>query len=239
MLNQPVRKMVRRFVWSDGEDTRFGSPGWLPKWIKNSHDFDPSQGLGVAHDFMEHRLCDTGQWHEELMAFGAMVHTRVLGDYFMRPNTPHNLGIELAGLYIDNCIHENPGIRQPNPRLLMPPLKSEDHEQALEFLAGIQDGLSTGFDDAVGEERIEESQRPCGLWYEHANFWLKQGYFQAITRYSLLSSCALRYGFEELEGLVDKNFSRGEFYHQQLQVQMDLETGRPKVFLVDRYSSWY
>ncbi len=47
--------IVRRFVRQHHEE--YGFDGWRPQWIPH---FDPSEGLGVAHDTLEHVLHDAG-----------------------------------------------------------------------------------------------------------------------------------------------------------------------------------
>ena len=65
------------FEWREGAAT--GEIGWIPKGYK---DFDPTDGTFAGHDVMEHFPRHKATLADEAMAFGAIIHVRVLGGWF-------------------------------------------------------------------------------------------------------------------------------------------------------------
>ena len=69
-----------------GEDSEFGTDGWIPK---ANLDFNAMNGMGVAHDTMEHFNLGEGTLEEEFLAFGSMFYIRVEGGYFHNYTRSH------------------------------------------------------------------------------------------------------------------------------------------------------
>ncbi len=67
-----------RFTYEDDDD--FG-PGFVPDWIE---DANPSQGMGAAHDVLEHFPNCIGGFEGELMAFGSLIFVR--GEHYQPLN---------------------------------------------------------------------------------------------------------------------------------------------------------
>ncbi|MDR9847064.1 hypothetical protein [Herbaspirillum huttiense] len=99
------------FEWGEGATT--GEMGWIPKGYK---DFDPTDGTFAGHDVMEHFPRHKATLADEAMAFGAMVHVRVLGDWFggnmVQPVTAlgQDMGRFLNELEIGRLVMGEPGI---------------------------------------------------------------------------------------------------------------------------------
>ena len=95
-------KIVRYFIHTEWEDV--GSCGFQPLWVPKSSNFNPSSSARLlAHDMLEHRLCDTGKMHEEVMAFGRIVALRVFpgvmkSDY---RSVESSLGDEIGSIWSD------------------------------------------------------------------------------------------------------------------------------------------
>jgi len=93
-------KIVRYFIQHVGEETGFN--GWLPLWVPKSAGFDPfSDATGMLHDMLEHRLCDTGKFHEELQAFGRVIALRSIPGVGARSSYSYeeSLGMEISGVW--------------------------------------------------------------------------------------------------------------------------------------------
>jgi hypothetical protein len=161
-------KIVRDFVAG-----RQG--GWIPMWVPPEAGFTESSGRFVFHDLIEHRLCDTGGYHEELMAFGRMLVVRVehglieTNNWFQRrgPAAAYDLGIEAANLLRN--------VEQEGRHWIPLAPAYEPHEDAIdavhEFLAGLKSGI-----------RSEELETRRGF-YGNAKAWVHIGYRDALRRY--------------------------------------------------------
>lgn len=75
--------IVRTLTCAEHKD--YGFMGWRPNWIPH---FDPSSGLGVAHDVLEHARRDPGTIESEFQAFGAIVWLRGESGWFYE-HRPH------------------------------------------------------------------------------------------------------------------------------------------------------
>lgn len=160
-------KMRRVFKWAYHDDG--GYYGWLPAWINCEH-FDPSESVGVCHDFFEHRLADTGQFYQECMAFGAMVRVRVLGGYFTDMRI-ERLGEELAELW-HRC-----GTPALEPCQRTCSVSDDAFDRLLVIKKGFKDQLEY-------LEATNELDEPVSVSLANdALLWMKVGYAQAHRRY--------------------------------------------------------
>lgn len=95
------------FRWA--EDEELGGYGWIPV---RQPKFNASEGLGVAHDTMEHFKLD-GSMEDELMAFGSMLYIRVETGVLLQNNYSGNsvgkiLASDLSAIF-RNAYFDNAG----------------------------------------------------------------------------------------------------------------------------------
>lgn len=69
-------RITRYFI--KAEDPTVGEEGFIPLWVPRAAEFNRMNARGMMHDILEHRLCDTGKAHEEVLAFGRILALRVL-----------------------------------------------------------------------------------------------------------------------------------------------------------------
>jgi hypothetical protein len=160
--------LTMRFVLAHDPE-RFGT-GWRPA---HQPDFDPTGGMGVAHDVLEHFPGDDGSLKDELQAFGAILLIRVEhGDL-----DPKSLAVEFPDL-MSKLFHGDTWLEAaPRTRLLSDDLEMfmaraliEARKQVAEFLYD---------DDLTYEDKID--------WFNeqvpHIMGWMRVGYRRARRRY--------------------------------------------------------
>lgn len=157
-------------------------------------DFDAVQGMGAAHDLLEHLTPRTGA-AGEAEAFGAILHMRVAGcleSLNGRLLLQSDLAVELLGLI---AIHEDGKCQPPEGDMLYDP---EVEENFLEFF----ETLATAEDD--------DAERPVAA-EDRANLkaWVIHGYLLAQDKYPNEWKAAEL--FYETEELVDR-FLKGDRY---------------------------
>lgn len=209
-------KMTRVFHWHDGTNSRFGSPGWVPAWMGNVRDlvegrgFDPNTaGLGVAHDFFEHRLSDRGLPHQECMAFGAVFYGRRQGGYFDKFHTYNAVatGRELMGLLLDQDTGTEPNLA-PHPRACRPhPALKRTELGDVWSLVDYNQKLLQGMSEDWAERQEYDQEPPLSKdFLDRASFWFCEGVAQAHRRYNNVADpVTLRYLFEELEFSINRH----------------------------------
>ena len=173
-------KIVRYFIASQSEDT--GMNGFLPLWIPGASTFDPSGSTGMVHDMLEHRLCDQGHFHEELMAFGRVIALRV-ATYFTgssgRGPTGEGMGAEIGGVWAD--------ITESGDTFWIPhapktkPITGHDRVEQT-----IQDIAAQAMETAAREVHNRNgygSGRPTARLHSAMVGWMRVGYLDAVRRY--------------------------------------------------------
>lgn len=82
-------------------DSRSSSSG-LEGWVLNSTPaFEPSAGMGLAHDIIEHKFKDKGTLEDEIQAIGALVFTRIESGFL---NIGGNSSINSEGDIVANNV---------------------------------------------------------------------------------------------------------------------------------------
>lgn len=226
--------MTRTFRWVDDSQTKTGNSGWLPTWF-DCESYDPSGGLGVAHDCLEHRFTDRGLWHQELMAFGAMIYARCLGGYFQQRVWSYDqdkqmvsLGDELADLF---C--QYPSLYLPTK---VPKLRCRIPEDAAEWIDGIAAACVAEVLEAQEEDRYGTGIVTQKAYLERFKQWLEVGFDRAATRYAKASPYLLHETFALVEELVDRRFSpNSEWYGHKLTLKITPERVMVESKLVEPY----
>jgi hypothetical protein len=222
--------MIRRtFTWDDGRTGKYGEAGWLPAWMGNIVEtFDPGVDIAVAHDALEHRLCDRGEFYQEAMAFGAMLYTRWQNGYFSHFGKSADwLGGDLFDLWLDAgmpSLAPFPANRSVNCN---DPLVPEAEAQAWFAKYNAADKL---------EERglDPELDKPSAAWFSDLEKWIKHGALQAQIRYRHWPSWSMLQAFEEVDRLVRHSRHHYENWHgRRMSIRLDDKNGFPQV------SVWY
>lgn len=170
-------KIVRYFCNAQSEES--GIEGFLPMWVPGSSNFDPGSPTLMVHDMLEHRACDQGHFHEELMAFGRVIALRVLphvGDRYGPPSA-EGLGIEIGGVWADEV--ESTGIRIAHaPKTT--PLSEDNAEVAVQQIA--ERAMKAGVSEMQARNPDSEF-RPSARLHAAMVGWMRVGYLDALRRY--------------------------------------------------------
>lgn len=165
-------RITRYFILAEDESS--GEIGFTPLWVPQSSNFTASDNPRLLmHDMLEHRGCDTGKIHEEIMAFARM---RLVRRYLERADFGHpdvSQGRELAAAWIEDT---------DMAWIKMPPDTGEvgwEHEAALER-------ISDAFCDYVSSNKDEAEHSPHKDLEDLKSRvlgWLRIGHLDAIRRY--------------------------------------------------------
>lgn len=171
-------KIVRYFIHNEWEDT--GTCGFQPLWVPRSSNFTPSDSPRLlAHDMFEHRLCDTGKIHEEVMAFGRIVALRVNPGVIQRgfESVESSLGAEIGSIWCDTVNDlVNAGC------LKAPPETSEVTTYSVECqLRKMAEKALFSVNRDLGDREFGE-QVSLGQEQDVLG-WLRIGYMDALRRY--------------------------------------------------------
>lgn len=211
-----MEAIVRRFIWLD--EDRFGSAGWVPMWIPKSAEFNATTGTrGIMHDMLEHRLCDTGKFHEELMAFGRIMALRhESGAFFYHDGHDQRavrMGSELHSIWIDTQFERI----EDAPRVTL-----DVGVWCKRFIHGIAKGFLKG--DRWNSDD-EDSTAPSERDLANVLNWLKLGYLDAYRRFGG------EYGVADWAFVAndfaagDKQLPRGDVEGEQLEVTLTKSNG--------------
>jgi hypothetical protein len=170
-------KITRYFIAQ--EDEEMGGRGWLPLWIPKAAGFNTFSIVGCMHDILEHRLCDQGHFHEEVMAFGRMAVLRGLNDVHsgrgMVYTVPESMGLELSGIWL----------RADMPECLTAP-KTVPTDPYFEcYLEELMHHYAKG---GMEESQHYSQYHPTGGLFDQAHLdsvtgWLRIGFLDGVRRY--------------------------------------------------------
>jgi hypothetical protein len=200
-------KIVRDFVAG-----REG--GWIPFWMPPEAGFSDTDGVLLVHDLLEHRLCDTGQVHEEIMAFGRMlalrVHTGVL-----------DMSCERLGMIALDTILDSEGF--PDNMRQAPPY--EPHRdiwtETEDFMQGFKAASLRDPDDRGWENIVY----PDGF-YANVAAWFDIGYRDALRHYGRAVYDIAYIAQSECERVQGSDAESGERF--LLRIEVDTETRRAR-----------
>lgn len=165
-----MRNPTQRLVY--GTDPTFGNQGLRPA---SQPDFNYFDGMGVAHDLLEHFPSDKGTLPDEFMALGAMLHVRKDYFYKMRPNNKTTITGNLASDLI-NLFGYWQGGQFPEGGFWTPPKAKKPEDFDLAEYKKIIKGYSTS------EFQPEDSKE--FIRFGMASIpWIYKGYWRARARY--------------------------------------------------------
>jgi len=187
-----------RWAW----DNEIGVWGWKPNWLTASNVNALTDGFGVAHDILEHRLGDRPTVEEEIIAHGAMWHIRGQHGYWAdkyNPDPAYHMGSSWPEFFRSTY--------EAGKEVMWPgrvrPVEHWDEELV-----------------RVVKEGRRQTEGECDSNYEHClnEFeartlgWLRRGVRLAARRYAGCSSYAVLRLFDDIKDHVNylKNRVRGE-----------------------------
>jgi len=168
----------RKYTFLCKEHEEFGGLGWCPTWMPNA---DPLEGMGVAHDILEHMPKTDGSTEDEFKALASAWWIRGETGWFY-DNNPGNMNTSEQHIAADFPTILNRvivGERTFNqPRKTMP-LDSEVEEALWKIIVL---GTQTHF------EEYEEEPATSGFCDSHSRAkilgWMRIGYRQCKNRYN-------------------------------------------------------
>lgn len=207
-----MRVRKAEFVWA--EDRELGGYGWVPKC---NLDFNAMNGMGVAHDSMEHGDLTAGTLEEEMLAFGAMLYIRGDGGYWWqsyRCKASENMDGGIArfsreAFYARQCV-----LQKPKRSLHI------DHE------TDIQEIVDAGWRALRAEFEYEpnnwaEFKRHNPEFKKRLAGWIRRGYQECKRRYNNIPAWKLCDVFRQISKRVDdvKHVEEGEELHIVLKLE--------------------
>lgn len=176
------------------EDGDYG-PGL--RMVNRPH-FDPTGGMGVAHDCLEHFHDDAGNTEAELEALGAMIHVR--GDYyFQRISVIQAIADTMSDIARYELRHFIP-----------PPPSTKLHDDLKDRVPALIKAIHAHFHF---KDELVPSWLSDSVSMNNVIAWINHGYKRAITRYYE----AMRRGihmpdfFKEVETTVNTQIKYGMF----------------------------
>jgi hypothetical protein len=195
------------------EDEEFGSMGWIPL---SQPAFNASEGLGVAHDTMEHFTLD-GTMEEEMLAFGSIFFIRVETGYLLQNNysgySPGKiLAGDVSGFFRNAWCGGQACVLKPyvgRPRHLDTCLEHDLDELCRETLRLIRAELD---DDDADWRGFKANNLDLTQRLKH---WIRAGYWKCKARYRGASCFELADAFDTIVRDVNaiKHMEEGERLH--------------------------
>jgi hypothetical protein len=218
-----------KFVRKEHED--YGEDGWL--LVGAPSTYQPLQGMGVAHDILEHFPNDSGSVEDELLALGAALYVRGEGGYWEN----WTRSMVSAGHHVASDVFNELGMRYE----------------------GIENGIKSPGKTKLLERHVEEwimqvtqYVRKEGRDYKYFNIWglkdyqekvpgwLRRGYRKAQKRYEKKTSPSdLSYIFHLIEQGADRLLKDDMSRYCHLVVQVQLGRSNALVYLEeDEMGMW-
>ena len=164
------RNPTHRLVY--GTDPEYGNQGLRPA---AQPDFNYFDGMGVAHDLLEHFPSDKGTLPDEFMALGAMLHVRK--DYFwrMRPNNKNSITGQLTG-DLRNLFGYWQGGQFPEGNFWTPPkAKKPELFDLAEYKKIVKSDAKTEVEPEDSKEYVRFAMAAIP--------WIYKGYWRARARF--------------------------------------------------------
>lgn len=192
-----IYRRMKTAIW---EDT--GIYGLAPGWIANA---DPSNGLGVAHDVLEHFPREMGDAEGELMATGAFFLIR--GEtgwlWWNRRRGNSDLVMNMGG-----AIHDILKCLSQRELFLASPGNTRELDRCYEDV--LWQALNAGFEIAAAENKYEEDPAIDALIAQrHRHYpdmlgWMRRGMRGAARRYGGWELSRVAQTFDNLTEAADR-----------------------------------
>lgn len=206
--------VTRTFTWGTSDDT--GMSGWI---LDGMEGFDPSFGLAVAHDCLEHFNSTDPSVEHEMQAFGSIMYIRGDNGFWDRDRVvqrpagvssyAHAVGDELAEILVKAGweIRDCKDI----------PLDEEQEEHFRGIWEGFKGAIPEAWDCwRYGEEEPSEDELRAMLAKSLA--WIRKGYRKAARRWAQFNQWDLGEMFNDLMQRVE-SFPGERYDGQRLRVR--------------------
>lgn len=166
--------------------------------MANRPYFDPTTGMGVAHDCLEHFHNDAGNTEAELEALGAMIHVR--GDYYFSRSSA-----------VQEVAESMPEVNRYEGRDAIP------HPPSMKLHDDLKDQVPTLIKAIHASFHSEDMLVPSWLYdinsMNNVIAWINRGYKRAITRYYEAERRGVHMPdfFKEVEKTVDAKIKQGMY----------------------------
>lgn len=182
-------------------DKEFGNFGLLPLWLAQSN---AGGGFSVAHDIMEHTRKDDGGAEHEFRAFGAMILTRVIPQYFERHSSRMNTPAEILALdfpYFMRKVYD--GVQTLNDPGKTSKIRPHDGFNVEAF---IDDVLGAAHRYCVSEIQNDTTHETIFTNddADRIRGWMRQGFRLACDRYRGISPYILMETFDAISRDADQ-----------------------------------
>ena len=134
-------------------------------------EFFPLQGMGIAHDCLEHFPGDDGSIDHEFMALGAMIWIRGDQGYFLHQPTEANLSVEMSAMLWRYFYYDSYTMRPPKPG------------NRLEICSVVIGACKLATNEILYDFDIDEISDKLKEFMASARYWLQVGYNRAKKRY--------------------------------------------------------
>jgi len=203
------------FEWR--EDREFGGEGWI---LKGFPDFNASQGIGIAHDTLEHFAGGDGSLSHEMLAFGSMLYMRGESGWFHQYGNARgaadNMGSDIAR-FLDEMSYQDMGLRNPGRTYALRD-GLEDDLQAI---------LTKGLSDANENARYNGSEVATVFTRDYKiewmAGWMRRGYRMCKKRWPGASASDMSWLFRQIQRDIDRRFKEGNHY-EELHVRVNPTT---------------
>jgi len=210
-----------RFTLQARENQNTGELGWMDSRVPFSSDiFEPlSEGLGIAHDCLEHTAF--GSVADEIEAHGAMYWVRYEGGW--SANNGFTLDPSAFASEWQNLLQA----LMMEGYLPTPP-KTRPLDEAVEedISSIIEQGRAYCIRNVIADDpdRDEDSRKDLERIAEVFRAYFRKGYRNAVRRYKGLASCEVAALFMSIEKAF--TLQRIEYEGQEIEVIVDLKTQR-------------
>jgi hypothetical protein len=211
--------IVRKFVCKEHREA--GYSGWRPSWMPH---FDPMEGVGVAHDTLEHLVSDDGTVEAEFKAFGGILWLRGGSGWFAQQGSYYSdVADQLTAEFREQAHYLSSEGRCVRPAPRTKRLSDEWAENAIERC--IQKGLR-----AV---RGEDPELARCLDREHIRSYLRIGYRRTARRFADAGPHNMAWIFTSIMNDANRKLKHAE-EGDELIVRVEVASRRAHVEILDR-----
>lgn len=177
-------------------DMSWEDAGWLMDDAPNS--YVPVDGLGVAHDVMEHMPGDQGTFIEELQALGTIFLVRTTTEWARQTNACEVLGRQLLSLAL---VERHNPIEEPTtiPYIRTYPLRNKKVENYIQETAEAMTSRARQYHD-YDRLLVEGFRHACIAW-------MRRGYRRSSKYYRGIRPEELSATFDTISSEVNERFS--------------------------------
>ena len=169
--------LTRTFTYCQHED--FGHMGLKPNWMPNG---DPFDGLGCAHDMLEHFATQTSPLEGECEAIGAHLYLRLQNGYHIsRQRGPRELWKQLRD-QLGSCMKDfmYDDLRAPT----VVPTRPLDADTEAALQRALDDAVAYAVSEFDPRDEALNARYDMPAFRAGMEAWVRRGYRKAVRRYA-------------------------------------------------------